>query len=115
MQILIITHQLLYLFLLRNLGNCLCGINYQIPLETVINHFQKFPLLTKKRADLKLLIMIVEKMKRKEHLTDEGLIKIVAIRASMNLGLSEKLKLAFPDVVPVERPLVELPQTIDPQ
>ena len=30
-------------------------------LETVINHFQKFPLLTKKRADLKLLIMIVEK------------------------------------------------------
>ena len=25
------------------------------------------------------------------------------------------LKLAFPDVVPVERPLVELPQTIDPQ
>ena len=54
-------------------------------------------------------------MKRNKHLTDEGLIKIVAIRASMNLGLSEKLKLAFPEVVPVERPLVELPQTIDPQ
>ena len=32
----------------------------------------------------------------------------------MNLGLSDKLKKAFPDVVPVERPLVELPQTIDP-
>ena len=53
-------------------------------------------------------------MKRKDHLSDEGLIKIVAMKASMNLGLSEKQKLAFPDVVPVERPLVELPQTIDP-
>ena len=32
----------------------------------------------------------------------------------MNRGLSEKLKVAFPDVVPVERPLFELTQTIDP-
>ena len=34
--------------------------------------------------------------------------------AAMNRGLSGKLKLAFPDVVPVERLEVELPQTIDP-
>ena len=58
---------------------------------------------------------VCEMMERKEHLTTEGLHKIIAIRASMNRGLSEKLKLAFPDVVRVERPLVELPQTIDPQ
>ena len=32
----------------------------------------------------------------------------------MNLGLSEKLKLAFPSVVPVERRLVKISQTIDP-
>ena len=32
----------------------------------------------------------------------------------MNLGLSEKLQVAFPDVVLVERPLVELPLSIDP-
>ena len=32
----------------------------------------------------------------------------------MNLGLSEKLQVAFPDVVPVEIPLVELPLSIDP-
>ena len=32
----------------------------------------------------------------------------------MNLGLSEKLSKAFPDLVSVERPLVELPQKIDP-
>ena len=35
----------------------------------------------------------------KEHLTYDGLRKIVAIKASMNLGLSEKLKEEFPDVV----------------
>ena len=53
-------------------------------------------------------------MKSQEHLTPDGLRKIVALKASMNLGLSEKLKMAFPDVVPAERPIVELPQTIDP-
>ena len=75
-------------------------------LEWVIKHFQKYPLKTKKFYDLNLLILVVENMKRKEHLTLSGLQAIVAIRASMNLGLSEELKLAFPDVVPVVRPLV---------
>ena len=32
----------------------------------------------------------------------------------MNWGLSDKLKVAFPDVVPLERPKVETPKTIDP-
>jgi hypothetical protein len=44
---------------------------------------------------------------RKEHLVQEGLISIVNIRASLNLGLSGELKEAFPNVVPVKRPLVE--------
>ena len=54
-------------------------------------------------------------IKNKEHLTPEGLRKIIAIRAAMNLGLSDKLSTAFSDVVWAERPLVELPKTIDPQ
>ena len=33
----------------------------------------------------------------------------------MNLGLSEKLRAAFPDVVPVERPKIETPKTVDSQ
>ena len=37
----------------------------------------------------------------------EGLLKIVAIKASMNLGLSDKLKAAFPNVVAVERSLIK--------
>ena len=38
-------------------------------LETVINHFEKYPLITKKRADYILLKMVMKKMKRKGHLT----------------------------------------------
>jgi hypothetical protein len=45
-------------------------------------------------------------MNRGEHLTIEGLQKIVAIKASMNRGLSDKLKQAFPNIIPVTRPLV---------
>ena len=55
-------------------------------------------------------------MIRKEHLTMEGLQKFVAIKASINLGLSaprEELKKAFPDIIPVKRPLVEVPKTFD--
>ena len=84
-------------------------------LETIINHFQKFPLITQKLADYKLFQRVFILIKNREHLTKDGLRKIVAIRAAMNLGLPYKLKLAFPDVVPVERPLVELPKTIDPE
>lgn len=40
-------------------------------------------------------------------MTNEGLQSIVAIKASLNLGLSEDLKAAFPDIIPVSRSLVE--------
>ena len=73
-----------------------------------------YPLITNKCSDFKLFIMVLEIMRRKEHLTLEGLRQIIAIKAAMNLGLSEKLQLAFPDVVPVERCKVEPSQTIDP-
>ena len=46
-------------------------------------------------------------MKSKEHLTDAGINKIVAMKASMNNGLSEDLSAAFPNLKPVPRPLVE--------
>lgn len=46
-------------------------------------------------------------IKNKEHLTIEGIQKIVNLRASINLGGSESLKEAFPNTVPVERPVIE--------
>ena len=50
-------------------------------LEIILNHFDKFPLKTKKRSDFKLLKMVIIKIKRKEHLTLLGLQAILAIRA----------------------------------
>jgi hypothetical protein len=63
----------------------------------IIPHFCKYPLLTQKQADFELFRRLVELMNRKEHLTLEGLHKILSIRASMNNGLPERLKAAFPD------------------
>ena len=54
-------------------------------------------------------------MKRKGHLSYEGLRQIVAMKAAMNLGLSDKLQVAFPDVVRVEIPIVAMPEAINPQ
>ena len=83
-------------------------------LESVIIHFEKFELLTQKRYDFRFSKIVLKKMKRKEHLTLEGLHEIVAIKASMNRGLSEMLKVAFPDIVPVERPKIDSPLTRNP-
>lgn len=47
-----------------------------------------------------------------EHLTIEGLKKFIAIKASMNLGLSDKLKSAFPDIMATTRPLGNKPKNI---
>ncbi len=45
-------------------------------------------------------------MNRGEHLTIEGLQQIVNIKASINLGLSFQLKVAFPNTIQVKRTLV---------
>ena len=42
----------------------------------------------------------------KEHLTTDGLYKLVAIKSAMNKGLSPELEQAFPQVKPNLRPTV---------
>lgn len=42
----------------------------------------------------------------KLHLTDDGFHKILSIRASINLGLTDKLKLAFPKTLQIEKPII---------
>ena len=76
-------------------------------LAVVIDHFSKCPLITQKRADFELFKRIVDLMNRKEHLRQEGLQKIVNLRASLNNGLSPALKEAFPETIPVGRPIVK--------
>ena len=76
-------------------------------LNIIIPHFEKFPLLTKKQGDFELFKQIVELMKNKEHLTKEGLLKVVSIKASLNKGLSEKLKKSYPEILPVLKPEIK--------
>jgi hypothetical protein len=73
-------------------------------LNVIINHFNNYPLLTKKCEDFKLFSQIVTLIHKKEHLTLSGLQKIISIKASMNNGLTALLKTAFPDITPAIRP-----------
>jgi hypothetical protein len=83
-------------------------------INVIIPHFAKYPLSTQKRADFELFKSVVHLINKKEHLTSEGLIKILSIKASMNKGLSDQLKAAFPDIIPVARPLVKGIEISDP-
>jgi len=53
-------------------------------------------------------------MENKEHLTLDGLQRIINIKATINWGLSDVLREAFPNTIPVKRPLVEVAKILDP-
>ena len=71
-------------------------------------------LITKKKEDFILFKEVIDMVKNGEHLNPEGLQNFVNIRASINLGLSDKLKEAFPETVPVKRPRVNFSENIHP-
>jgi len=93
-------------------------VNYSIDsikdLIILINHFDKYPLLTQKAADFRLFKQIIELIKKKNHLTVEGLHQIINIKASMNLGLSLMLKSEFKKFNPIERPKFNTENIPDP-
>jgi hypothetical protein len=55
-----------------------------VDLSIIIDQFNKYPLITKKLVDYELFKQIFEFIKSKEHLTVEGLKKIITISPSMN-------------------------------
>jgi len=75
-------------------------------LTILIKHLDIYPLITQKYADYLIFKQAFEIYSNRQHLTLEGLKKLVAIKSVMNLGLSDELKKAFPDVKPEARPLV---------
>lgn len=72
----------------------------------LIDFFDLHPLITQKKADYILFKHVALIMKDKQHLTPEGLLEIVKLRASLNLGLTDTLKSAFPDICATPRPQV---------
>lgn len=77
-------------------------------MDVLIPHLDKYPLQTKKRADYELFKQIVFLMDQKQHLNNEGLQRIINIKAAMNRGVSEELLAEFPNTSPVSRPLVNI-------
>ena len=56
----------------------------------------------------------VDIMNNKQHLTLEGLSKIIRIRVSINKGLSETLSVNFLDPIPAVKPCVEPISILNP-
>jgi hypothetical protein len=85
-------------------------VSYQVVgvknLKVLINHLEKYPLITQKHGDYVIFKLIVELISKKEHLNVTGLNKIVGLKASMNRGLSPELKAAFPEVTPEKRLII---------
>ena len=83
-------------------------------LAILLEHLNNYPLITKKQADFKLFKEALNIMNCKEHLTSEGLAKIINIKASMYNGLNKELQEAFPNTVPVLTSTSYTPVNIEP-
>ena len=75
-------------------------------LNIIIDFFDKYGLISEKLADYLLFKMAFELYNKKAHLTIDGFKSILSIKASLNLGLNEQTKAAFPIIKPIARPLV---------
>jgi hypothetical protein len=72
-------------------------------LEKIITHFNNYPLVTAKRIDFIIFQKCFEIIKEGNHLTENGLLEIISLKTALNLGLSESLSKAFPNVKSVDR------------
>lgn len=72
-------------------------------LQVIINHFDSYPLISAKYCDYLLFKQCYILIKNKEHLTQEGFERLLALKYNLNKGLPEELKIAFSGVVPALR------------
>nr|YP_009722343.1 hypothetical protein [Morchella importuna]QGN66745.1 hypothetical protein [Morchella importuna] len=116
----------------KNAGCAIYSIqSYKELISVLVPHFDKYPLLTKKKADYLLFKSALNILNNGEDLTNDGLSRLVSIKArgarpfgaplaappgggaaSMNLGLTEQLKTLFPDIHPVNRPIIKNSSTL---
>jgi len=79
-------------------------------LEKVIPHFESYPLLTKKYADFELFRQIILILKEESPLSEQGFIKVLNFRYNLNKGISEELKVLYPNLEPALR--LEVPEGV---
>ena len=77
-------------------------------ISVIINHFDKYPLITHKLSDYLIFKQCTEIIKQlaggSEHLTERGLLDIISLKSNLNLGLPNNLKNAFPNIKAKDRP-----------
>ena len=73
-------------------------------LVVIIEFFKKYPLKTQKLADYLCFRDAYDLYSQGKHLTNEGFIEILKLKANINKGLSKELNKAFPNIKPVVRP-----------
>lgn len=73
-------------------------------IDVIIYHFDKYPLITQKLSDYLIFRQCFNLIKQREHLTEKGLLEIMSLKGSLNLGLTDNIKNAFPNIDIKERP-----------
>lgn len=73
-------------------------------LDILINHFEKYPLVTVKLSDYLIFKQCFEIIKERKHITKDGLLKIISLKTNLNRGLPPNIVEAFPNIVPIPRP-----------
>jgi hypothetical protein len=82
-------------------------------INIIIPHFDKYSLITQKHSDYIIFKNIIELINKGQHLNKDGIIKIISLKASLNKGLSDKLKIDFPNTIKAERFKVNIPININ--
>jgi len=83
-------------------------------LQVIVNHFDRYPLVTSKVSDYLIFRECFEIIKQREHLTERGILKLIGLKSSLNWGLSDNLKNAFPNVAYVNKPEYKFNQIPNP-
>lgn len=89
-------------------------------LQILIKHFDNYTLLTAKSSDYFLFRKCLDIIFKKEHLTLDGLYKLIGLRYNLNRGISEELLEAFKSEIiskkiqPVDRPEFKFKGILDP-
>ena len=87
-------------------------------LQIIINHFDSYPLITHKWSDYQLFKQVFNIVRDKQHLTNQGLKKIISLKNKLNRGLPDELKCVFSDLIihlADERPVVTNNKIKDPR
>lgn len=83
--------------------------------DVIIPHFTKYPLISKKHIDFLLWSKVIKLILNKDHLNKEGFSKILSYYASINKGISKKVQEYFPNIMAADKPVISLPETLNPQ